>query len=171
MTNRLLQSRMLRRPVGKAASFASPPMAGKQSPGSKGRTRSGGVEVEAADDGTTSNTHDSLEIGTSAQASVALKSGSWQAQCATVRERNAAMFNNRLMADVTFVVGPPGASQRIPAHKVGLARKASQCVCPCPRLFANHKVHARATLTQPTPHLEFACALTTPCLQINTIHE
>lgn len=28
------------------------------------------------------------------------------------------MFNNELMADVHFVVGPPGASQKVPAHKV-----------------------------------------------------
>lgn len=28
------------------------------------------------------------------------------------------MFNNELMADVHFIVGPPGGSQRVPAHKV-----------------------------------------------------
>lgn len=32
----------------------------------------------------------------------------WQATKPTVRERNAAMFNNQLMADITFVVGSPG---------------------------------------------------------------
>lgn len=32
----------------------------------------------------------------------------WQASKSTVRERNAAMFNNELMADVRFVVGSPG---------------------------------------------------------------
>lgn len=32
----------------------------------------------------------------------------WQATKASVRERNAAMFNNQLMADITFVVGSPG---------------------------------------------------------------
>lgn len=32
--------------------------------------------------------------------------------------RNALMFNNELMADVHFIVGPLGASQRVPAHKV-----------------------------------------------------
>lgn len=31
------------------------------------------------------------------------------------------MFNNELMADVHFVVGPPGASKKVPAHKVGAA--------------------------------------------------
>lgn len=29
------------------------------------------------------------------------------------------MFNNELMADVHFIVGPCGDSQRVPAHKVG----------------------------------------------------
>ena len=32
----------------------------------------------------------------------------WQATRAGLRERNAAMFNNELMADVHFVAGPPG---------------------------------------------------------------
>lgn len=32
----------------------------------------------------------------------------WQASKPTVRERNAAMFNNELMADIRFVVGSPG---------------------------------------------------------------
>lgn len=30
------------------------------------------------------------------------------------------MFNNELMADVHFIVGPAGESQRVPAHKVTL---------------------------------------------------
>ena len=32
----------------------------------------------------------------------------WQASKPTVRERNAAMFNNELMADIRFVVGSAG---------------------------------------------------------------
>lgn len=32
----------------------------------------------------------------------------WQANKATVRERNAAMFNNELMADIKFIVGCDG---------------------------------------------------------------
>lgn len=28
------------------------------------------------------------------------------------------MFNNEMMADVHFVVGPPGGTQRVPGHKV-----------------------------------------------------
>lgn len=32
--------------------------------------------------------------------------------------RNALMFNNEQMADVHFIVGPPGESERVPAHKV-----------------------------------------------------
>ncbi|XP_068194317.1 BTB/POZ domain-containing protein 6-B-like [Antennarius striatus] len=39
----------------------------------------------------------------------------------TLRERNALMFNNELMADVHFLVGPPGGAQRVPAHKYVLA--------------------------------------------------
>lgn len=34
----------------------------------------------------------------------------WQATKPTVRERNAAMFNNELMADIKFVVGCDGES-------------------------------------------------------------
>ncbi|XP_037551027.1 BTB/POZ domain-containing protein 6-B [Nematolebias whitei] len=47
--------------------------------------------------------------------------GSWQCSHPTLRERNALMFNNELMADVHFIVGPLGASQRVPAHKYVLA--------------------------------------------------
>lgn len=32
------------------------------------------------------------------------------------------MFNNELMADVHFIVGPPGETQKVPAHKVNLTR-------------------------------------------------
>nr|XP_061843446.1 BTB/POZ domain-containing protein 6-B-like [Nerophis lumbriciformis] len=46
---------------------------------------------------------------------------SWQSSHPTLRERNALMFNNELMADVHFIVGPPGGSQRVPAHKYVLA--------------------------------------------------
>lgn len=42
-----------------------------------------------------------------------------------VRERNAAMFNNDLMADIRFLVGPPGSTQIIPAHKYVLATGSS----------------------------------------------
>lgn len=34
----------------------------------------------------------------------------WQATKSTVRERNAAMFNNELMADISFIVGSDGKS-------------------------------------------------------------
>ncbi len=34
----------------------------------------------------------------------------WQASKLTIRERNAAMFDNELMADVHFLVGNPGKS-------------------------------------------------------------
>ncbi|RWS11440.1 BTB/POZ domain-containing protein 6-like protein [Dinothrombium tinctorium] len=45
----------------------------------------------------------------------------WQATKNSVRERNAAMFNNSLMSDITFIVGPKGSQQKIPAHKYVLA--------------------------------------------------
>ncbi|KAM9477458.1 BTB/POZ domain-containing protein 6-A [Clarias gariepinus] len=38
-----------------------------------------------------------------------------------LRDRNAMMFNNERMADVHFIVGPPGATEKIPAHKYVLA--------------------------------------------------
>ncbi|KAI5108418.1 BTB/POZ domain-containing protein 6-B isoform X1 [Silurus meridionalis] len=38
-----------------------------------------------------------------------------------LRDRNAVMFNNEHMADVHFTVGPPGATQKVPAHKYVLA--------------------------------------------------
>ncbi|MED6250277.1 hypothetical protein ILYODFUR_037282 [Ilyodon furcidens] len=44
---------------------------------------------------------------------------SWQGLYPTIRERNSVMFNNEMMADVHFVVGPPGGTQRVPGHKVG----------------------------------------------------
>ncbi|XP_003428230.1 BTB/POZ domain-containing protein 6-B isoform X3 [Nasonia vitripennis] len=49
----------------------------------------------------------------------------WQATKPTIRERNAAMFNNPLMADIQFVVGSPGHTQTIPAHKYVLATGSS----------------------------------------------
>lgn len=49
----------------------------------------------------------------------------WQASKSNVRERNAAMYNNKLMSDVTFVVGPKGAQEKIPAHKYVLATGSS----------------------------------------------
>ncbi|XP_051953907.1 BTB/POZ domain-containing protein 6-B-like isoform X4 [Xyrauchen texanus] len=50
-----------------------------------------------------------------------VETASWQSTHPTLRERNALMFNNELMADVHFVVGPPGESQKVPAHKYVLA--------------------------------------------------
>ncbi|XP_076841841.1 BTB/POZ domain-containing protein 6-A isoform X2 [Brachyhypopomus gauderio] len=46
---------------------------------------------------------------------------SWPTAHPTLRERNALMFNNEHMADVHFIVGPPGASEKVPAHKYVLA--------------------------------------------------
>ncbi|TRY65429.1 hypothetical protein DNTS_021899 [Danionella cerebrum] len=41
----------------------------------------------------------------------------WQGLYSTIRERNAVMFNNELMADVHFVVGQSGGTERLPGHK------------------------------------------------------
>ncbi|KAK7872239.1 hypothetical protein R5R35_012097 [Gryllus longicercus] len=49
----------------------------------------------------------------------------WQAQRTTVCERNAAMFNNEFMSDIHFVVGSPGHTQTVPAHKYVLATGSS----------------------------------------------
>ncbi|XP_044745356.1 BTB/POZ domain-containing protein 6 isoform X1 [Coccinella septempunctata] len=49
----------------------------------------------------------------------------WQAVKSTVRERNAAMFNNELMSDVKFIVGTPNNTQVVPAHKYVLATGSS----------------------------------------------
>ncbi|XP_055584887.1 BTB/POZ domain-containing protein 6-B-like isoform X2 [Uranotaenia lowii] len=49
----------------------------------------------------------------------------WQATKSTVRERNAAMFNNDLMADIRFIVGIDEQVQTIPAHKYVLATGSS----------------------------------------------
>uniref|UniRef100_A0A1Q3FUQ0 Putative topoisomerase top1-interacting protein btbd1 n=1 Tax=Culex tarsalis TaxID=7177 RepID=A0A1Q3FUQ0_CULTA len=49
----------------------------------------------------------------------------WQATKSTIRERNAAMFNNDLMADIRFIVGTDEQVQTIPAHKYVLATGSS----------------------------------------------
>lgn len=45
----------------------------------------------------------------------------WQSNKNSVRERNSAMFNNNLMADIHFIVGPPPSPRRVPAHRYVLA--------------------------------------------------
>ncbi|XP_014289121.1 BTB/POZ domain-containing protein 6-B isoform X1 [Halyomorpha halys] len=62
---------------------------------------------------------------TSTPAGISTLDPNWQASKPTVRERNAAMFNNELMSDVTFIVGAPGHTQCIPAHKYVLATGSS----------------------------------------------
>lgn len=49
----------------------------------------------------------------------------WQASKGSIRERNAAMFTNELMADIHFLVGPTNNAQCIPAHKYVLATGSS----------------------------------------------
>ena len=63
--------------------------------------------------------------GTSKVSPVPVLDNNWQANKSSVRERNAVMFNNELMADVHFVVGQGSASVRLPAHKYVLATGSS----------------------------------------------
>lgn len=49
----------------------------------------------------------------------------WQAGQVCVRDRNAVMFNNPLMSDVTFRVGAGGNVKKFPAHKYVLATGSS----------------------------------------------
>lgn len=48
-----------------------------------------------------------------------VSSDKWQLKATTVRERNELMFNNELLSDIRFVVGPN--KDRVPAHKYVLA--------------------------------------------------
>lgn len=49
----------------------------------------------------------------------------WQASQARVRDRNAVMFNNPLMSDITFCVGAGSNVKKFPAHKYVLATGSS----------------------------------------------
>ncbi|KAJ3610618.1 hypothetical protein NHX12_022710 [Muraenolepis orangiensis] len=49
----------------------------------------------------------------------------WQGLYSTIRERNSVMFNNELMADVHFLVGQPGGTERLPGHRVRLSSSQS----------------------------------------------
>ena len=68
---------------------------------------------------------DNLELNSSQFSTTADPDHNWQANEATVRERNAIMFNSELMADVHFVVGSEPHAQCIPAHKYVLATGSS----------------------------------------------
>lgn len=57
--------------------------------------------------------------------SEASKEYNWQASMASVREKNAVMYNNPLMADVFFTVGTEGNKQRLAGHKYVLATGSS----------------------------------------------
>merc|ERR1719431_110046 len=56
---------------------------------------------------------------------VSTQDPNWQSNKNSVRERNSAMFNNSLMADIHFLVGPVSAPRRIPAHRYVLATGSS----------------------------------------------
>lgn len=55
----------------------------------------------------------------------ASKEYNWQANMTSVREKNAVMYNNPLMADVYFTVGGDGNKQKIAGHKYVLATGSS----------------------------------------------
>ena len=67
----------------------------------------------------------STSTHSSQQVAVPVLDHNWQANKASVRERNAVMFNNELMADIHFVVGHGSGAVRIPAHKYTLATGSS----------------------------------------------
>lgn len=77
----------------------------------------------------------------------------WQATKPTVRERNAAMFNNELMADVRFVVGSPGLTQVIPAHKYVLATGSSVFYAMFYGGLAEHKEEIEVPDVEPSAFL------------------
>ncbi len=58
-------------------------------------------------------------------ASEAAMDNNWQADKATLKERNTFMFKNELLADVYFQVGQLPNQERIPAHKYVLATGSS----------------------------------------------
>ncbi|XP_077477773.1 BTB/POZ domain-containing protein 6-B-like [Stigmatopora argus] len=86
----------------------------KQAAGGGGEDGGGGREGESCAAAATGPSGDQQNISKT-------EPRSWQCSHPTLRERNALMFNNELMADVHFMVGPPGGSQRVPAHKYVLA--------------------------------------------------
>ncbi len=49
----------------------------------------------------------------------------WQADKATLKDRNTFMFKNEFLADVYFQLGHPPNQERIPAHKYVLATGSS----------------------------------------------
>lgn len=53
----------------------------------------------------------------------------WQATKSTVRERNAAMFNNELMADISFVVGSDGKLFSLFNNKLLIDTNKSDAFC------------------------------------------
>jgi BTB/POZ domain-containing protein 3/6 len=77
----------------------------------------------------------------------------WQATKPTVRERNAAMFNNELMADIWFVVGSDEQVQTIPAHKYVLATGSSVFYAMFYGGLAENKAEIKVPDVEPTAFL------------------
>lgn len=68
------------------------------------------------------------------------------------------MFNNELMADVHFIVGPPGGARRVPAHKVGrgLALSAPKGDRPPPECALSSSLGVAAAGGREGPRLRAA---------------
>ncbi|XP_058463413.1 BTB/POZ domain-containing protein 6-B isoform X2 [Malaya genurostris] len=77
----------------------------------------------------------------------------WQATKSTVRERNAAMFNNDLMADIRFIVGTDEQVQTIPAHKYVLATGSSVFYAMFYGGLAENKQEIKVPDVEPTAFL------------------
>lgn len=77
----------------------------------------------------------------------------WQATKSTIRERNAAMFNNDLMADIRFIVGTDEQVQTIPAHKYVLATGSSVFYAMFYGGLAENKQEIKVPDVEPTAFL------------------
>ena len=69
--------------------------------------------------------HSTLAMAESASSSSLTADSNWQGNYDSIRERNALMFNNELMADVHFKVGSEQTALCVPAHKYILATGSS----------------------------------------------
>ena len=90
---------------------ASAPNSPLASPGLTGPTTSFTLTSSASGsgaNGASTSTSGCLTSSSSSDAASLTGDPNWQASKPTVRERNAAMFNNELMSDIRFYVGGPG---------------------------------------------------------------
>lgn len=98
-----------------STSFCLPLTTTSSSSGTTGSGQTGGSTSSSVITSSTTTTNPATDTG----------DPNWQATKSTIRERNAAMFNNDLMADIRFIVGSDEQVQTIPAHKYVLATGSS----------------------------------------------